>query len=196
LSSFAKRRTCFSAPLLLCFFFPLSARSQATHAASRIVNVQIGAGYSNANPNYDYVTNRIAGLYFYSDFDFKPHFGAEFSFHQLNDPNSPVYQRSFEIGGRYFRHYTVARVKFEPYAKLQYGVGVLNFPAYANLGYNLLAASAGVDFSVRPRISVRAEFEYQDWFAAPGPGLTLNPSMISIGAAYRFGTGHPKVLRH
>ena len=183
--------------LLLCLLLmPAWLRGQAIHQASRLLDVQVGAGYSNANADYEYVANRIAGFYFFTGLDFKPHFGAEFSFHQLNDPNSAVYQHSFEIGARYLRHYYVAHRELRPYVKVQYGIGVLNFPKYANLGYNMLAASGGIDFSVRPRIGVRAEYEYQDWLAAPGAGLTINPSIITVGVAYRFGTGHPRDFRH
>lgn len=183
--------------LLLCFaLFAARARSQAGYAATRAGDLQIGAGYSSANADYEYVHNRIAGLNFYADFDFKEHYGVEASFHQLNDPNSAVYQRSYEIGGRYVRHYSLARVPMNPYGKVMVGRGVLNFPKYANLAYNMVSAGGGVDFAVRPRINVRAEFEYQDWLSAPGAGLNITPSIISIGVAYHFDGGNPERLRH
>jgi len=183
--------------LLFCsVLLPACARSQADYTASRSGDLQVGAGYSSANANYEYVHNRIAGLYVYADFDFKEHFGIEASFHELNDPNSAVYQRTYEIGGRYVRHYTIAGLGFHPYVKLQAGRGVLNFPRYANLGYNIGSAGGGVDFSVHPRINVRAEFEYQDWFSTPGAGLNITPSIISIGVAYHFDGGRPEKLRH
>jgi hypothetical protein len=183
--------------LLFCSaLFPTCARSQDLPPASRLGDLQIGAGYSSANANYEYVHNRIAGLYVYTDFDFKEHFGVEASFHPLHDPKSAVYQRTYEIGGRYVRHYTIAGLTLHPYAKLQVGRGILNFPKYANLAYNMVSTGGGVDFSVHPRINVRAEFEYQDWLSAPGPGLNMTPTIISIGVAYHFDGGRPEKSRH
>jgi len=182
--------------LLFCFAILVPPiRGQAKYTASRDGDLQIGAGYSSADADYQYVTNRIAGLSCYADFDFMEHFGVEADFHQLNDPNSAVYQRSYELGGRYIRHYSVAGMWLHPYVKLQGGRGILNFPKYANLGYNMIAGGAGVDFAVHPRINVRAEFEYQDWLSAPGAGLNMTPSIISIGVAYRFGVGTPRKVR-
>lgn len=171
------------------------ARAQAGYTASRAGDLQVGLGYSSANADYEYVHNRIAGLNFYADFDFKEHFGVEASFHQLDDPNSAVYQRSYEIGGRYVRHYSLARVPVNPYVKGMLGRGVLNFPKYANLAYNIVSAGGGVDFAVRPHVNVRAEFEYQDWLSAPGAGLNITPSIISIGVAYHFDGGKAQALR-
>jgi len=182
--------------LLLCVaLFPARARSQDMSTASRVGDLQIGVGYSTANADYEYVHNRIAGLYFYTDFDFKEHYGIEASFHQLDDPNSAVYQRTYEIGGRYVRHYSIAGLGVHPYVKLQGGRGVLNFPKYANLAYNLFSIGGGADVSVSRRINIRAEYEYQDWLSAPGPGLNMTPSMFSIGIAYHFDGGRPLKLR-
>jgi hypothetical protein len=182
--------------LLLCFaLLPSWIRGQALYTASRIGDLQVGSGYSSANADYEYVANRIGGFYFYTDFDFREHFGIEANFRQLNDPNSAVYQRSYEIGGRYVHHYSAAKLGFNPYVKLLAGRGTLNFPKYANLTYNMVSGGGGVDFSLAPRINVRAEFEYQDWLSAPGPGLNIRPSMISIGMAYHFAAGRPQKVR-
>lgn len=175
--------------ILLCLAFVVTAaHGQAKYAASRAGDLQIGAGFTTANSNYEYVANRITGFYFYTDFDFKEHFGAEASFHQLNDPNSAVYQRTYEAGGRYLRHYG----RFAPYAKGLVGRGVLNYPKNdANLAYNMLSGGFGVDVAFRRSINVRAEFEYQDWLSTPGSGLTLNPALVTIGVAYHFAAGTP-----
>jgi len=182
--------------LLLCLALPLHAPAQARYTATRAGDLQIGAGYSSANSNYEYVNNRIAGFSFYTDFDFKEHFGIEASFHQLNDPNSPVYERSYAIGLRYLRHYNAGKIGINPYIKLLPGRGTLNFPAYANLTYNMLAAGGGADVAITPHINLRAEYEYQDWFSAPGPGLTINPSMFTLGVAFHFPAGRPQPGRN
>ncbi len=173
-----------------------AARAQAKYAATRAGDLQIGAGYTSANANYEYVHNRIAGFYFYTDFDFKAHYGIEGSFHQLNDPNSAVYQRTFALGPRYVRHYALGQRDLSPYVTVQGGAGVLNFPKYANLGYAMLAGAGGVDFSISRRINLRAEYQYQDWFNAPGSGLSIKPSMFSVGAAYHFDAGTPHRMKH
>ncbi len=177
--------------LLLCFALPGCAHSQARYAATRAGDLQVGVGYSTANADYEYVHNRIAGFYFYTDFDFRENFGIEANFRQLNDPNSAVYERTYTAGVRYIRHYNARKLGINPYIKLMPGRGTLNFPAYANLTYNIVAGAGGVDFWPAPRFNVRAEFEYQDWISAPGAGLAINPSMFSIGVAYHFSAGKP-----
>ena len=165
------------------------ASGQAIPTASRLGDLQVGVGYTNASADYSYVANRIRGLNFYTDFDVRHHVGLELNFHQLDDPSSAVYERTYEVGGRYVRHLGI----FAPYAKGMYGRGVLNFPKnVANLAYNLLAVGAGVDVAVRPRVNVRAEFEYQDWLSAPGSGLHLDPSLLTVAVAYHFGGGKPR----
>ena len=166
-----------------------SALGQAIPTASRAGDLQVGLGYTNANADYSYVTDRIGGLNFYTDFDLREHLGVEVDFHQLEDPGSDVYERTYELGGRYVRHYG----RFGPYARAMYGRGVLNFPRnVANLAYNLLAGGIGVDVAVDPRVNVRADFEYQDWLSAPGAGLNLTPSLLTVGVAYHFGGGRPR----
>ena len=167
---------------------PIAVHAQSQAQATRLGDLQIGAGFTTASS--DYVPNRIRGFAFYSDFDFREHVGIEVDFHQLNDPRpTDVYERTYEVGGRYFRRYYGGHVK--PYGKVLYGRGVFNFPqSEANLAYNMLVAGAGVDFAVHPRINVRADFEYQRWFGFPPNGLT--PTLFTIGAAYHFPAGQPK----
>lgn len=167
--------------LAACSTFSLG---QAKTTASRAGDLQIGGGFTSANS--DYVINRIRGFAFYTDFDFRDHYGVELGFHQLNDPNSAVYERTYEVGGRYIRHYG----RFTPYVKALYGRGVFNFPYNeANLAYNMMVAGGGVDIAVHPRINVRADFEYQDWLSGPGLHDGLSPTLITIGVAYHFAPG-------
>ncbi len=177
------------AMLPLVLVCAVAARAQALPPASRAGNLQIGLGLTSANPDYEYVPNRIVGLMLYADFDFRGHLGAEFSFHQLKDSHSDVYQRSYEAGARYRWHFGA----MTPYAKGMIGRGVLNFPKNdANLAYNLVAGGAGLDVAVRSNVNVRAEFEYQDWLSAPGPGLNITPSMFTVGLAYHLPAGKPR----
>jgi hypothetical protein len=187
--------------LLLAFFSITSttALSQALPVATRAGDLQVGGGFTYGTS--DYATDHVRGITFYSSFDFRKHFGAEVDFHQLKDPNSTtLYERSYEIGGRYIRRYDV----FTPYAKLLYGRGVYNFPPNpppapqsvpaGNLAYNMFAGAAGVDIAVRPRINVRAELEYQRWLGGLGLPNGLTPLLFTFGAAYHFSPGTPTRL--
>ncbi len=167
------------------------ANAQALPTAKRAGDLQVGGGFSLAKPDYTQQTFR--GFSFYSSFDFKEHFGIEVDFHQMNHGQTDnIYERSYEVGGRYVRHYGI----FNPYARLMYGRGVFNYPYdVANLAYNMGVAGAGVDINVSRRVNVRADYEYQRWFgfrgyvsgnpngANNGP---LTPQIFTIGAAYHF----------
>ena len=185
----------------LACFTPL-AHGQAIPTASRTTDLQVGAGFTYAHS--DYVPNHIGGFAFYADYDFLGHFGVEGNFHRVKDPhNDPlvpsnhVSETTYEIGGRYSRHYRDGRLS--PYGKVLYGRGIANFPAHQlflpgrvvtyidNRGYNLMSFGGGVDYEVTSRINVRADFEYQHWFAHDNELPSgLSPYMLTIGVAYHF----------
>ena len=174
-------------PLALCLF-SLACTSavygQARYTATRAGDLQVGVSFVGAQS--DYQQPKLTGFGFYTTFDFRNHFGGEFTFHQANTrDNDHLYERTYEIGPRYFRTYG----RFTPYVKVMYGRGVFNFPyttggEVANLAYNLFAGGAGVDISVLPYLNVRADYEYQDWLSFPPNGLT--PQLFTVGVAYRF----------
>lgn len=167
--------------------------AQAVPTATRSGSVIVGAGYSNAASDYG---GRFAGYNIFGDFNFTRHLGVEAAFHSVKaDAPSILSEKTYEIGGRYFRTYGI----FVPYAKASYGRGVFNYPpcpgstdnkACANLGYNLFAIAGGADVMLRRWLSVRGEYEYQDWpkfrGTVGGPANGLTPTIISVGAAYHF----------
>jgi opacity protein-like surface antigen len=158
--------------------------SQAVPTASRTGDVQIGAGYSIARP--DYVQQTFPGFAAYADFDFRPHIGVEGEFHQVYNTNGDQsYERTYAIGGRYFRTYGA----LVPYVKAMVGRGDFNYPfGQTELGYNLFAAGVGADFKLGPWLRVRGEYEFQKWSSFPNGGFT--PQIVTIGAAYHF-AGRP-----
>jgi len=161
------------------------AHAQAEPTASRLGDLQVGAGFSNANT--DYVPNRVNGPNIYFDFDFTHRFGVEGEFRFLKDGSTNIYEKTYEIGGRYY-HPIKPAFKFVPYAKLLYGRGVFNF-AYngvttANLAYNMFAGGGGLDYRLIRSVNLRADFEYQKWLGFPPNGLS--PSVLTIGGAYHF----------
>jgi hypothetical protein len=156
-------------------------RAQAVPTGERIGNLKVGGGFSSARSDY---ADRYNGGAAYINFDFLPHLGVEGEFHYVKD-SSDLYEKTYEVGGRYFRTYR----KFVPYGKVMYGRGVFNFPPLPdgfrpNLAYNLVAGGVGVDYKVKPYLYVRADWEYQMWMGFQNS--SLSPSIITIGAAYRF----------
>ena len=157
----------------------LHAQSEPT--ATRLGDLRIGGGFSSADSDY---YHRFNGAVAYADFDFLPHIGVEGEFHFVSGTND-LYEKTYEAGGRYYRVYR----NFVPYAKVMYGRGVFNYPPLgdgfrANLAYNLVAGGIGVDYKVKPWLMVRGDWEYQNWIGFQNS--SLSPSILSVGAAYRF----------
>ncbi len=167
-----------------CFFgLALPALlGQATSTASRKADLQIGGGFVENNADYTYDPQTLKGYAIYTTLDLTAHLGGELVFHQANSSaGDQLYQRTYEVGPRYFRNYG----RFSPYVKVMYGRGVFNFPhGAANLAYNMFAGGAGVDVRILPYLNVRGDFEYQDWMGFPATGLT--PQLFTIGVAYHF----------
>lgn len=183
-------------------FFTSLAHGQAAPTASRGADLQAGAGFVWAHS--DYVPNNIGGFAFYADYDLVGLFGIEASFHRIRNPNpDPLVpsnhfsETTYEIGGRYVRHYYQGCLA--PYGKVLYGRGVANFPAHQrltpgglqtyinNIGYNLVSFGGGLDYRLTNRINVRADFEYQHWFASDQELPSgLAPYLFTFGAAYHF----------
>ncbi|AFL89685.1 hypothetical protein Terro_3471 [Terriglobus roseus DSM 18391] len=157
----------------------------STTTASRAADLQIGLTYSGA-PISDrslflYESNRLYGFGGYATLDFKAHYGIEVNIRQLNSGSGDkVYERTYEVGGRYIRHYG----RFGPYGRASYGRGVFNFRNdAANLAYNLYAFGGGVDVNLVPSINLRGDFDYQKWMGFP---LGLSPMVVTAGIAYHF----------
>lgn len=155
------------------------SHGQATTTAGRRIDLQGGGGFTIGRPDY---TNTIRGFALYGTLDFTNHFGGEFVFHQANATDgSKVYERTYELGPRYYRTYG----RFKPYVKAMYGRGVFNYPHdAANLAFNLFAVGGGVDYALFDRVNVRADYEFQRWLSFPPNGLT--PQLVTIGIAYHF----------
>jgi hypothetical protein len=86
---------------------------------------------------------------------------AEARWLKLNE-TADVHDETYLIGPR-FAFKELGR--FQPYAKVLFGVGQFTFPYnYAHGTYFVVAPGAGCDFRVNHRIYLRlADFEYQDW---------------------------------
>ena len=167
-------------------------KAQADATASRRAQGQIGATYLNGYA--DYTESRFNGIGAYADLDFHHGLGVEVEYHHITDldDNYLIYQTSYEVGGRYSRHYG----RLQPYAKFMVGRGTFNFPAPRpnpdyNYNYNLYAFGIGADIRVTRRINVRVEDEFQKWLPGSGPAAAfipngLSPNLPTFGIAYHF----------
>ncbi len=173
---------------LLSSFAPL-LHAQAGTTASRRFDLQGGVLGVLGTSDYEPIPPRGYGAFV--TLDFTSHFGNEVNFKQLNSRNGDqLYERTYEIGGRYHRNYGI----FEPYVRLSVGRAVFNYPRnVANIAYNMFSGGAGTDVRVYRNITVRADYEYQDWRGFPPNGLTPQP--ISFGIGYHF-PGNLKRGRH
>jgi hypothetical protein len=162
-----------------------SAHAQAAPAAEISSNMQIGGGWSIANPDYN--TAKTQGFTIYGDLDFRRHLGLEGDIHRASMimPNG-VGIDSYIVGPRYTFH----RNRLNPYVKAMWGIGRFKEKdetgAINTYTYKMtFAFGGGLDYLLMRRVNVRAfDFEYQDW-----PGFKpngLSPYIVSFGAAYAF----------
>ena len=168
--------------VLLCLLVGASSalHAQATPAASKLGDLQIGAGYVRGQPDYSPLL--FNGFAVYGDFDVVRHFGVEAGFHRIaGGGNVSITETSYDAGIRY--RYPIG--PFSPYAKILVGRGSFSYGnSYQNGGYGLYAGGGGIDYRVTPRVVIRADYEYQRWGNFPPRGL--QPNLFTLGAAYRF----------
>jgi hypothetical protein len=163
-------------------------QAQKMPTATRSLDIQAGGEFVYGHSDYG---SRIKGYGGYATIDFKPHFGLELDYHQANG-SEKLYERTYEIGGRYVLRHN----RWDPYAKLMYGRGVLNssvtvdngtaFFCCNNLAYNMFVLGGGVDYKLKPYLNIRGDFEYQDWLSGVLLPNGLTPYLGSIGVAYHF----------
>jgi hypothetical protein len=153
---------------------------QAIPTASRAGDAQIGVGYALGWP--DYVQQNFHGVTAYADFNFRPHFGVEAEFHQINNTSGyQSFERTFAIGGRYLRTYG----RLVPYVKGMVGRGTFEYPyGLTELNYTMYAGGIGADFNLASFLRVRGEYEIQKWTDFPNGGLA--PQIVTVGLAYHF----------
>ncbi len=170
----------FTALLLLLGSAAATVHAQAVPVATIPGDIQIGAGYVNAN--LDYGVKRANGLFVFADVDLWKHFGVEGEYHRLSaDKPVTVTENSFEVGGRY--RYPIR--KLSPYIKILVGGGNFAFGSSSQDGtYRIYAGGGGLDYRVTNHFVARADYEYQRWGTFPPRGL--QPNLFSAGLAFRF----------
>jgi Outer membrane protein beta-barrel domain len=140
----------------------------------------------------DYAANQVAGPGAFIDWS-PPRFfhlglEGEGRWLNLNGANS-FSEYNYLVGPRY--RIPVSWRRLRPYAKVMVGAGEVNFPYHLGYGsYFAIAPGGGVDYDLRPRWKLRADYEYQFWPSAPGiPGISsgaLKPNGVSAGISFQI----------
>jgi len=128
----------------------------------------------------------MAGITGYGDLDYKEHLGLEVEYHYLNLYSPLDIAENSLLAGPRFR-FNFGRL--HPYVKAVGGIATFEFikgyyPETTMQHYTALAGAGGVDYDLARHITVRADFEYQDWLNFKPNGLT--PYLGTVGIAYRF----------
>jgi Outer membrane protein beta-barrel domain len=172
-------------PLACVLSLTSLGRAQALPTALAKGNLQVGGGLGYAFP--DYGQKNIKGISAFVDLDLFMHFGVEGDIHYiaLVTPTD-LAENTFEIGPRY----VYRKGRFAPYAKFLIGRGDLviqetqDNPGKYSGNYFMGSIGGGLDIQATRHIVIRAiDLEYQRW---PNLGNGLSPTVITIGAAYRF----------
>jgi hypothetical protein len=162
-----------------------TGRAQALPTATAAGSLQIGAGYTYANP--DYGQKSIKGASGFADFDFGKHLGVEADVHYVAFVTPlDLAENSYLIGPRIY----IRQGRFMVYGKLLAGYGDLVVQEQQdNIGhpsgfYFAYAGGGGIDIRATDRITIRAiDLEAQKW---PNYGNGLSPIVVTVGAAYHF----------
>jgi opacity protein-like surface antigen len=90
--------------------------------------------------------------------------------------------------------------KFHPYAKILFGFGSMDFPAgdaflpsgapYTHDTRSVYSFGGGIEYRLKRKVDLRADYEYQFWPDFLGHPHALNPNGISLGATYSLKPYH------
>lgn len=156
--------------------------AQGLPTATRAGDLQIGGGVTFGRSAYNFTPLHLIGESFYTTFDIRNHWGAEFDFRNVKPTeDGTVYERTYEVGPHIF----LSRGAWTPYAKALIGRGVYNYSqGRANVAYTIYTFGGGIDLAVRRSMNLRVDYERQNW--AGFPLGTLRPDLITVGVAYHF----------
>ena len=175
-----------SKALLLFFVCALAVSTAKCQVAPAVTypkySFQLGGEFSDYHP--DYGGQRLYGFGGYADLDFRRWIGIEAESRALflNKYGGKLQMYTGGGGPRIFYR----RGKFVPYAKVVVEFGSITFPnhTFDHATMVLYGIGGGLDYNLSHRVSLRGEFQWQNWPDFLNKGLT--PYGFNIGAAYRF----------
>lgn len=166
----------------------LHAQAVATATGNAL---SVGLAYQNADP--DYGPSRGSGIGAYANFDFARYVGITAEVNLPTAFSNVIFpERSFLVGARGEYH----RGRYMGYGKVLGGVASSgnNYSVdktitasqliNASETFDLYAIGGGIEYRLDSPITLRLDFESQHWLSYQPNSLT--PSIISVGAAYRF----------
>lgn len=175
---------------LLCLVSVVAAAAQSSESAtSRQFSITAGGTVSvfrpggGSHPLWGTGTNYLAGPGTYVDLHFT---------HWVQVEGEARWLRFHEYAGEHQDNYLIgAKVpviqlsRTQVYGKALVGMGKMTFPSHVGYGtFTALAFGGGVDHRLSRKVTVRGDFEFQDW---PNflPGQTMMPWGLTVGMAYR-----------
>ena len=167
------------------------SHAQATPMATRVGQVQVGAGFSFAIP--DYSGTYIKGLTVYGDADLWRRLGIEADVHYISILTpTDIGQNTFLIGPRFS---VIRQGRMNAYVKVLGGVGRFVYQPGWNPNphtdtFGVYSLGGGIEFRASRHLNIRAvDIEAQRWpsYGTPGfPAHGLSPFVTTFGAAYVF----------
>jgi hypothetical protein len=161
--------------------------AQATPTASRTSGLAVFGGWARVSPDYGPQTNY--GGIFGADYSryLGWHFVPSLEFRGKVTNEHTVSEKTF--GGGLRMEYPIKRL--HPYATFLISYGVIDFnpaiapggPQYPSDNSVVYSYGAGVDFDINRRWAAKFDFQSEHWNLDP---ITLTPTAISLGAAFRF----------
>lgn len=148
----------------------------------------VGAEYSDIEASFPYQSGkRIEGAGAFADLRLSYHLDLEGDARFLRFSGFEGTKESNYLAGP--KVSILQKGKFRPYGQMLAGVGRIHYPfLIGNANYFALAPGAGTEYSVSPRWTLRAEYEYQFWLHSPGyanePDHSLTPNGFHVGIAY------------
>lgn len=106
------------------------------------------------------------------------------------------------LGGlRVDRQYRYVR----PYVDFLVGRGEIDYQnggfvsgplTYLSTSTTVYSPGGGVDLDVSHNLSLKADYQYQSWSTPVVPSGTIHPSVVTLGAVYRFDFNHSYKRSH
>jgi len=175
---------------LLCIVSTIAAGAQASESATaRQFTITAGGAASAFRPGggshaiWGTGSSYLAGFGTYVDLHFT---------HWVQVEGEARWLRFHEYAGEHQDHYLIGpkvpAFQFghaQVYGKALIGLGRMTFPNHIGYGsFTALAFGGGIDYKLTRKLSVRGDFEWQDW---PNflPDQTLRPWGMTAGVAYR-----------